>query len=108
MTQLEGKGRNLGSGVKRIWIQILVLPFAGRTYLDKLINLSEPRFPYVKIRENKICPVTLLTLKMLCIKWVDAPQMTIDFIVTIILFLMLEKGVYKFCLEKNMHFGEMN
>lgn len=60
MTQLMGNGKNLGSGVKMIWIQILVLPFTGWTSLDKLLDLSELWFPYVQVRENKMYLVELL------------------------------------------------
>ena len=68
MTQLMGNGRNLGSGVKMIWIQILVLPFTGWTSLDKLLDLSELWFPYVQVRENKMYLVELLWLEITYIK----------------------------------------
>lgn len=68
MTQLLGNGRNLGSGVQTIWIQILVLPSAGRASSDKLTNLSEPRLPYVQIGENKMHLVELLRLEITYIK----------------------------------------
>lgn len=63
MTKLVRNGRNMGSGVKMICIQILVLPFAGWTHLDSYLTSLSLGFG-----ENKMYLIELLRLKIHHIK----------------------------------------